>query len=309
MLSLAVLSSISSIVSPGGNVLVVGTGPVCFCAAKLAALRGFSTTALMYPQEIEMAPGLIYDKTTAEGSIPLSFVPIAGPDVSEADIEAVASKAEGIILAIDGEKTFGGPLLETFIKPEGALKRVSVMSRYLNGEGMGFFAKSAKLAANKDVWAGDAKAVGMYKDMEAGVQSQAAAAGATYTVIRAGTLKGGASASSNTPEGGAGEPTLLTPEFYKLGQQDVANWRLIYDVDALGVKLVAGDTLPGPGATAVFTATDKCGAGDSHRGAVAACLVEALRSEAAADRDFSVAAVEGTEFPSEEAFARLFSEA
>ena len=69
--------------------------------------------------------------------------------------------------------------------------------------------------------------------------------------------------------------------------------RLLYDCSALKVKLVRGDTLPGPGFTAALTATDKVGAGDSHRGAVAAALVEALRSPDAANRDYSVAAEEG----------------
>ena len=63
--------------------------------------------------------------------------------------------------------------------------------------------------------------------------------------------------------------------------------RLLYDCSALKVKLVRGDTLPGPGFTAALTATDKVGAGDSHRGAVAAALVEALRSPDAANRDYS----------------------
>ena len=120
-----------------------------------------------------------------------------------------------------------------------------------------------------------------------------AGAGAEYTVIRAGTLKGGATGISldeSVDEADRnGEPTFLTPAFYKLGTQDVANWRLVYDCSALGVNLVAGDTLPGPGASAVFTATDKVGAGDSHRGAVAAALVEALRSPAAASRECETA--------------------
>ena len=64
--------------------------------------------------------------------------------------------------------------------------------------------------------------------------------------------------------------------------------RLVYDCENLAVGLTRGDTLPGPGKTAVFTATDRLGPGDSHRGAVAASLVEALRSPAAANLDFSI---------------------
>ena len=306
---LSLLSLTAAIVSPGGNVLVVGSGPVLICAAKLAAIKGFTTTALLFPEECQAAKALIYDKKTEEGSIPLTFMPIAGPDANEETIEKLAAESEGLILALDNEKTFGAPVLETFLKPGGALKRVSMMSRYLNGGGMGFFVKSAKFPANTEIWDANADAVAAYKAMENIVSTKAMAAGAEYTVIRAGTLKGGATGSSLSDAGGGGEPTLLTPAFYKLGAQDVANWRLIYDCDALGVNLVAGDTLPGPGNSAVFTATAKVGAGDSHRGAVAASLVEALRAPKAGNRDFSIAAEEGRDFPDDAGWAAKFAAA
>lgn len=84
---------------------------------------------------------------------------------------------------------------------------------------------------------------------------------------------------------------------------------LVLPVRESPILAVAGDTLPGPGATAVFTATDKVGKGDSHRGAVAASLVESLRLEVAANRDFSIAAEEGRDFPTEEEWAKLFANA
>ena len=56
---------------------------------------------------------------------------------------------------------------------------------------MGFFASAAKTAANKDVWAANAQAVASYKAMEAEVARMSGAAGVEWTVIRAGTLKGG----------------------------------------------------------------------------------------------------------------------
>jgi len=306
MLQLMVALTHASVLSPGSKVVIAGAGPVCYCAAKLAALGGFETTALMYPQECEAGPGLIYNDKCPQGSLPLTFVPIAGPDAEEATIEALCGEAEGVILAIDGENVFGASVLETFIKP--GLKRVSVMSRYLNGAGMGFFANSAKFAANKDIWAGGG-AVEAYTAMEKAVIAQAAAVGAEHTIIRAGTLKGGASGSALSEPDGGGEVTLLNPEFYKMGQQDVANWRLLYDTAALAVKIVPGDTLPGPGASAVFTALEKVGSGDSHRGAVAASLVEALRVPETANRDFSIAAEEGRQFPTEAEWASKFAAA
>lgn len=268
----------------------------------------------MFPDECNQGPSLVYDSRVAKGSIPLTFMPIAGPEANEKAIEALAAQAEGVIFAIDSEKTFGAPVIDTFIKPGGALKRVAVMSRYLNGDGMGFFASSAKAAANRDIWAGG-KAVDDYRAMEQTIATKCAAAGAEYTVIRAGTLKGGASGSSLTDvdadtEGEAGgEPSFLNPYFYKMGQQDVVNWRLIFDCDNLGVNFVKGDTLPGPGNGAVFTATVKLGQGDSNRGAVATALVEALRAPEAANCDFSVGATQGRTFPSETEWAALFKQA
>ena len=87
------------------------------------------------------------------------------------------------------------------------------------------------------------------------------------------------------------------------------NWRLLYDCSVLDVNLVAGDTLPGPGFQAALTATERCGPGDSHRGNVAAALVEALRAPEAANRDFAVGAVEGRVAPTEAEWAAKFKAA
>ena len=266
---------------------------------------------MMFPVDCEFGPPMVYgpsEEDLAKGDLPLTFMPIAGPDANEEAIESLATQAEGVIFVIDDEKTFGAPVIDTFIKPGGALKRVSVMSRYLNGQGMGFFAVSAKKAANGEIWTAPAKAVADYKQMESTVAEKCAAAGAEYTVIRAGTLKGGASGDS---ENDGGEASLLHPYYYtsKYVQQDIVNWRMLFDCDNLAVDLVAGDTLPGPGSGAVFTATVKLGPGDSHRGAVSAALVEALRTPVAANRDFSIAAKEGRSFPSDAEWQALFKEA
>ena len=55
--------------------------------------------------------------------------------------------------------------------------------------------------------------------MEKEVTARARGVGADCTVIRAGTLKGGASGSANAEDGGGGEPSFLNPEFYTLGNQ------------------------------------------------------------------------------------------
>lgn len=305
MLSIVAIAS-AAVLTPGAKVLCVGQGPICLAAAKLSALRGFATTALMFPQELDTAKALVYDSKTTEGSIPLTFMPIAGENADEAAIEALASESEGLILAIDDqEKCFGAPVAETFIKPGTALKHVSLMSRNCNGQGMGFFCKSARLAANSDVWEGSGGQIKKFKEMEALITGLAKTAGADHTIVRAGTLKGGASGDQ---KGGAGEAAFLNPYFYSLGQQDVVNWRLLFDCDCLGVKLVKGDTLPGPGFGAALTATSM-GDGDSHRGAVAAALVNSLGVDAAANADFSVGAEKGREFPKEDAWEAMFARA
>ena len=55
--------------------------------------------------------------------------------------------------------------------------------------------------------------------MEKDFGACARAVGAACTIIRAGTLKGGASGSSISEEGGGGEPSFLNPAFYALGNQ------------------------------------------------------------------------------------------
>lgn len=277
-------------------------------AAKLAALRGLKTTCCVAPAEVATSASLIYDDLHPEGSLPLTILPVAGELADPAAIEAAAALADGLIVAFDGERTINEGALNVFMPLEGGnLKRVSLMSRSLNGEGMGFFPTAAKTAANFDIWAAGGRAVGEYRECESLIQSRAKAVGAAWTIIRAGTLKGGGKGDADG--GGGGEPSFLTPAFYKLGQQDIVNWRLLYDVAALGVKLSAGDTMPGPGFTAALTAQERVGAGDSHRGAVAAALVEALRLPTAENRDFGVAAEEGRSFPGEEKWAELFASA
>ena len=88
---------------------------------------------------------------------------------------------------------------------------------------VGFFANAAKVAANPEIWNAPDKFVAAYKDMEKMVASRAAECGASYTTIRAGTLKGG---GSGDVDSGSGEPTFLDNTFYSLGQQVRLAWQL-----------------------------------------------------------------------------------
>jgi hypothetical protein len=299
----------AAVVEPPAPVLIVGNGAVQVLAARLAAIRGYQTTLACAPQFIEQSKSFLYDVKYPEGSLPLKILPIAGDQYDAQAIQEAIVNAQGLIIAFDNQSDFLPEAALNIFMPqdESKVKRVTLLSRYLNGEGMGFIVKSAKYAANAEIWAGDAELISRYRSMEKAVSARAKEVGAAATVIRAGTLKGGASGDSTNP-GGSGEPTFLDPIYYKSGQQDTINWRLLFDCGSLGVKLTKGDTLPGPGLTAVFTATDR-GAGDSHRGAVAAALVEALRSKTAADADFSVGAEEGRTFPTEAEWPALFDKA
>lgn len=297
-------------VPPGGKVLFVGNGPVQLLAARIAALRGFEATIACVPQALDMASQLLWDDSHPEGSLPIKLLPIAGDDAVEEDIDRAVEEAEGLVIAFDGEQTIPDQALNVFMRPSGGTKltHVSIMSRYLNGQGMGFVPMAAKAAANAEIWAGGDDAIAAYKSMEASVYSRAKEMGVTTTIVRAGTLKGGA--SGDVLGGGNGVADFLNPAFYKFGQQDVANWRLLYDVSALSVEISKGDTLPGPGFTAALTATTaEGGAGDSHRGAVATALVEALRVPSAAGGDYSLKSSKGKEFPAPEQWATLFDKA
>lgn len=169
-------------------------------------------------------------------------------------------------------------------------------------------ANAAKIAANSEIWAANSGAVQAYRATDEMVIRRAKEVGAKYTIVRAGTLKGGAVGDSLA--GGSGCPSFLNTKFYDLGQQDIVNWRLLYDCAMMGVSLQKGDVLPGPGFTAALTATTpEGGSGDSHRGAVAAALVEALCVDAAANADFSVGSTKEPMPPSEVQWQALFSAA
>ena len=295
--------------APGANVLVVGNGAVQCLAARLAAICGYKTTLAVVAQTREKDEKVVFDSKYPKGSLPLTIMPITGDDIVEADIEHSINEADGIIVAFDSERTLPKASMNVFMPTEGAkLSCVSMMSRYLNGDGMGFTASAAKFAANPDIWAGG-KMVPEYKEMESRIKARCAEVGAKWSIIRAGTLKGGGSADASDPEieDAGGDARFLNPAFYTMGQQDIVNWRLLFDSSGLGVEMSAGDTLPGPGFTAALTATDRVGSGDCHRGAVAMALVQALGCDAAAGKDFSIKAKEGREFPADSVWPAMFA--
>jgi len=138
-----------SALASGDDVVVLGGGPVMLLAAKLAALRGFSTTIAATPDDLGRVDEFLYDSKTTKESLPVATLPISGPDADGPKIDACAEAASGLIVAFDGETVINEGALKVFMREGAKLKRAAVMSRYLNGEGMGFFATAAKKAANR----------------------------------------------------------------------------------------------------------------------------------------------------------------
>ena len=139
----------------GAKVLVSGGGPLMLLTAKIAALRGFDVTAAVTPGDLELGPRLV------EESAGVKYIQITGEGADGAAIDAKINEAQGLLLAIDSEASVPDSVIRVFVNPEAApnLAHVGVMSRYLNGKGMGFIASTAKAAGNVDVWDGNGKAV------------------------------------------------------------------------------------------------------------------------------------------------------
>jgi len=296
-------------------------------AAKLAALRGYSTTVAVaqdYGDAVD-APTLVYGKDADDSLLPLTLLP-ASPSTKGFDptvARAAIAAADGVIVAFDDDSTLDESILNTWIPMDKSqAKHICFMSRYLNGAGMGPFAVAARKTANLDVWTASPRQVAALRAAESSIVGRAQELGATHTIIRAGTLKGGASGSGGqgvetTGSGGfGGDARFLDPFLYDAactcggGTADFVNWKMLFDCQTLGATLSRGDTLPGPGFTAILTAIseDAC-AGDSGRGAVAEALVEALACDAAAGGDFSVATAAGRAAPSREEWASMFVDA
>ena len=79
---------------------------------------------------------------------------------------------------------------------------------------------SSRSDGTPQVWAGDKKLIKDYARMETKVKALCARCGADFTVVRAGTLKGGGPGSD---DGTTAETARLglNYRFYSLGQQDV----------------------------------------------------------------------------------------
>jgi len=121
---------IRAALAPGSEVIVVGGGPIMLLTAKLAAMRGFKTTCAANPQDAKIGVSLIYTSECPEGSLPLSFLPIAGPEANSAQIDAAIARSSAVIFAFDNEQTVSEKVLNVFA-PAGSsnVRHICIMVR------------------------------------------------------------------------------------------------------------------------------------------------------------------------------------
>ena len=233
----------------------------------------------------------------------LELVPASDTD----RVEELLSTTDAILMATDDvDSCINESIINYILDNEkcNQLKRVVTMSRNLNGGGMGMFVSASKAAANAQVWDNSNKSA--YQKYEINVKSAAEKCNADWTIVRAGTLKGG-SAGDTTNDESLTYSQYLSEAYYAISKTDIITWQLLFDCNVRGVKLNKGDSLPGPGVKAVFTATgSEEHDGDTGRCGLAEAMVRSLELEEAANVDFGVGTVAAREIPSEEEWTKLF---
>ena len=296
------------------SVTVIGRGYISLLAAKLAALRGYQTVNFVCPPgEEETVKSLLGDDPAT--SIPPNLKLVPAADTSA--LEEAAAQMSALIIAVDDTSTLDAGVVKYLLDADLATncRRVVAMSRNLNNKNMGFLVKASKATANREVWDNSNKEE--FEVFEKAVQDACSKLNdCEWTVVRAGTLKGGGCGQremtdddGNIIEGDGLEycPQYLSKKFYELTKKDIVTWNLLFDCAVRGVKLSKGDVLPGPGGKAVFTATsaEVCD-GDSSRAAVAEAMVRSLEREDCGNVEFGVSTAAARVPPTEEDWAGLF---
>jgi len=264
-------------VPAGGKVLVVGVGPVMLLAAKRAALEGYDTYVVT-GNKAGFYKELLYSDVWQGKELPnLTLLEQITGD-GEAEFDKLLQSVDGVIMAMDNDDAITEGLVDVVLPAEKTkVTRVVAMSRNLNGKGLGPLVIASKGAANREVWTCPPTTLAKLKAFEQSMQGKAAAIGADYVICRAGTLKGGGPGDVTNVEDGSGK-FGLAKRFYKEGNQDIVNWRMLFDIETQGVVMKKGDTAEGPGFGGVFAATNPgVSAGDTGRVAMAGALVSALQ--------------------------------
>ena len=235
----------------------------------------------------------------------LEIVPSSNTD----RVDQLLSKTDAFLMATDDVDSVLDPsIINYLLDPTKTkqLKRILAMSRNLNGDGMGMFVTASKKAANAQLWDNSNKAA--YIEYENTIKQAAKNIGADYTIVRAGTLKGGSTGGrSDDDDDNRYYSQYLHESYYELTKNDLVTWQLLFDCNVRGVTLTKGDVQKGPGMQAVFTATgSEQHEGDTGRCGLAEAMVRSLEIEYAKNVDFGVRTVPSREVPSEEEWDKLF---
>ena len=176
-----------AVVAPSSTVGVVGSGYICLLTAKLAANEGYDVWTI-YPSGEEAN---FQQLLTTSSTLPVNLQLVAASDDTQWGPKLKNSSA--LLIAVDADSPMDLNTLQYLVNPEQSpkLKRVVAMSRNLNGRDIGFFVSASKRAANAEVW--DGSTGNEYKEFETALKQQVSTLPeAEYTIVRAGTLKGGA---------------------------------------------------------------------------------------------------------------------
>lgn len=307
--------SIMEAVLPGTKCLVLGAGNIHLLTAKQAAIAGYDTY-IFSAQDPEESLKLLYADGVAcpRDSIPLTIMDVR----NRKDCEDILASIEAVVVASDSDVPVRGKIIDTAVPEDEEwttkVKKIVLMSRNGgsgrpgSGQELGFLASSAKGFSNPEVWAGGSEYIQMYTSLERKVMSKAERVGADYSIVRAGTLKGGGPGAKTTSDGSSYPHAFqsLSEAIYKDGPAG-RNWRSLFDTAIQGVTLNPGDTTEGPGLKAVIASTSfEVQKGDSGRLAVANALVQCLRQPSAANTDFSVGTKESRTPPTQEEWDLLF---
>ena len=275
----------------------VGNGYLPILLAKFSALTHGSSWVICPAADMDMMKQLAAMDGFGELPKNLEFVPASDTD----RVESLLRDTDALMVACDDVDSVVDPnVINYLLDPDKVSpKRVVAMSRNLNGSGMGMLVSASRRAANAQVW--DNSNAAAYRSCEQNIKDASEKCGADWTIVRAGTLKGGACGEKNL------YPQYLAESYYELTKNDIITWQLLFDCNIRGVKLQKGDVLPGPGVKAVFTATgSEEHEGDSSRAAVAEAMVRSLEIEDAANVDFGVGTVASREIPTNEEWDQLF---
>lgn len=267
-------------VGAGETVTILGPGnkPVQLIAAKVAADAGYKTNVLIdnidgLNQARVMTYGRVYARNMNDPVDKPQFI-VGGESLGTA-----LATSEGLIVCSDGQEVKS--LVESAIKGSPKLKRVTLLSR--NGGSSGAMA-----------------------DSELALKAAAEAAGAEWSIVRVGLVKGGG------PGNVARGDSIGLDEYFYNTNPEINSFQKdkFADQYLLGAKLKPGDTVANNPFQMIFAsqATSVAAEGSVNRNIAARVLVQSLFQPGCANADFSVDSTRGLAVPTQESFDKAFSD-